>query len=138
MTTDDCIFCKIVKGELPATKIYENEASLAFLDINPVNIGHVLVIPKEHHANIFEITEKNLLEVVKTVKKVSHAVKKGLKADGINITMNNEAAAGQVVFHLHIHIIPRTINDGFEHWSGRRNYQQGEKEVVTEKITKAL
>lgn len=134
----DCIFCKIVRGELPATKVYEDKDTLAFLDINPVNIGHVLVIPKGHHANIFEIPEKDLLDVVRTVKKVSHAVKKGLQADGINVTINNEPAAGQVVFHLHIHIIPRTVNDGFKHWSGRRNYQEGEKEIVTEKITKAL
>ncbi len=135
---ENCIFCKIVKGEIPAHKIYEDKDTLAFLDISPVNIGHVLVIPKEHHANIFEIPEKALLEVVRTVKKVSHAVKKGLKADGINVTMNNEPAAGQVVFHLHIHIIPRTINDGFHHWKGKRGYQEGEKEIVTEKISKSL
>ena len=134
----DCIFCKIIKGEIGAHKVYEDKDTLAFLDINPVNIGHVLVIPKGHYANIFEIPEKDLLDVVRTVKKVSHAVKKGLKADGINITMNNEPAAGQVVFHLHIHIIPRNINDGFKHWSGKRNYQEGEKEVVVKDITQAL
>ncbi|MBI3305818.1 HIT family protein [Candidatus Nomurabacteria bacterium] len=135
---NDCIFCKIVKREIPAHKLHEDTETLAFLDINPVNIGHALVIPKKHFPNIYEIPEETLLHVIKTVKKISHAVKKGLKADGINVTMNNDPAAGQIVFHAHIHIIPRHINDGFSHWRGKRGYQEGEKEAVVQKITQAL
>jgi len=134
----DCIFCKIVKGEIPCNKIFENENILAFLDIAPVNIGHSLVIPKKHFANIYETPEKTLIEMMKAVKKISHAIKNSLKADGINVTMNNDPAAGQVVFHSHIHIIPRVISDGFGLWHGKRPYKEGEKEEVVRKITQAL
>ncbi len=135
---DDCIFCKIVKKEIPANIVYENKTTLAFLDITPVNIGHSLVIPKKHYINIYETPEDILLDMMKTVKKISHAIKKGLSADGINVTMNNDPAAGQAVFHSHIHVIPRIANDGFGPWHGKRLYQEGEKEVVVRKITQAL
>lgn len=138
LSMKDCIFCKIVKGEIPANKIYEDKTTLAFLDISPVNIGHALVIPKEHFVNIYETPEEIMTDMVKTVKKISHAIKKGLKADGINVTMNNDPAAGQVVFHSHIHVIPRIANDGFGLWHGKSSYQEGEKEIVVQKITQAL
>ena len=134
----DCVFCKIVKGEIPAHKVYEDETTLAFLDITPVNIGHTLVIPKKHYVNIYETPEEIMMHIMRTVKKISHAVKIGLKADGINVTMNNDPAAGQVVFHAHIHIIPRHANDGFGAWQGKRSYKEGEKEVIVEKIISKL
>lgn len=133
----DCIFCKIIKGELPATKLYEDDKALAFLDISPVNIGHALVIPKEHFENILETPEDVIAHMMKVVKKVSHGIE-GLKCDGINITMNNKSAAGQVVFHSHIHVIPRYVGDGFGLWHGKRGYAEGEKEEVAKTIISGL
>ncbi|MBP7006916.1 MAG: HIT family protein [Candidatus Pacebacteria bacterium] len=133
----DCIFCKIIKGELPATKLYEDDKALAFLDIYPVNIGHALVIPKEHFENILETPEDVIAHMMKVVKKVSHGIE-GLGCDGINITMNNKSAAGQVVFHSHIHVIPRYDGDGFGLWHGKRGYAEGEKEEVSKKIISKL
>lgn len=135
---ENCIFCKIVKGELPSTKIYEDEKTLAFLDIDPVNLGHALVIPKEHYVNIYETPEKTLLDMMKVVKKLSEAIKSGLKSDGINVTMNNDPAAGQVVFHSHIHIIPRITDDGFGVWKGKTPYKGNQKEDVAKEIIRAL
>jgi len=135
---ENCIFCKIIKGEIPSDKVYEDEATLAFLDISPVNIGHTLVIPKKHYVNIYETPEDVMMHLMKTVKKVSHGIKDGLKADGINVAMNNDPAAGQVVFHSHIHVIPRHANDGFGPWQGKRLYKEGEKETITKKIISAL
>lgn len=134
----DCIFCKIVNKEIPAEIIYEDKEVLAFLDIAPVNIGHTLVIPKKHFKNIYETPDESLTEIIKTVKKIAKAIKSEMKADGVNITMNNDPAAGQVIFHSHVHIIPRTENDGFGLWRGRRPYNEGEKERVAKQIISAL
>ncbi len=138
MTDNNCIFCKIVAREIPATIIHEDETTLGLLDIAPVNIGHALVIPKAHYKNIYETPEEIMTDMMKTVKKLSKAIKEGLKADGINVTMNNDPAAGQIIFHSHIHIIPRIADDGFGHWKGKRGYQEGEKDEVVKKITEAL
>ncbi len=135
---NDCIFCKIVKGDIPSTKVYEDEKILAFLDIKPVNIGHVLVIPKEHFKDIYDIPEETLADISKTAKRMSVAVKKALGVDGINVTVNNEPAAGQVIFHVHMHVIPRIKGDGFGLWHGRRDYREGEAKEVAQKISQAL
>lgn len=135
---ENCIFCKIVKGELPSTKLYEDDHVLAFLDIDPVNLGHTLVIPKKHYVNIYETPEHNLIEMMKVVKKLSEAIKNGLKSDGINVTMNNDPAAGQVVFHSHIHIIPRITDDGFGVWKGKTPYKGNQKEDMAKEIIRAL
>ena len=132
---NDCLFCKIVAGEIPATKIYEDEDTLAFLDANPVNPGHTLVIPKKHSRNIFDIEKEDLLNVTNNIQKVAKAIKEGLSPDGINIISNNEPVAGQVIFHTHIHIVPRFTGDGFEHWKGT-TYDEGEG--VAEKIKARL
>ena len=131
---DDCIFCKIVKGKIPSTKVYEDENTLAFLDIKPINIGHTLVIPKKHFKNIYETPDDVLSELIRVSKKLSIALKKSLSADGINVTMNNDPASGQIIFHTHIHVIPRMKNDGFGVWHGKRDYGEGEKEEVAGKI----
>ena len=136
-TMDDCIFCKIVKGEIPSTKVYEDENTLAFLDIKPVNIGHILVIPKKHFKNIYDTPDEVLSELIKISKKISIAVKKSLGADGVNVTMNNEPASGQIIFHTHIHIIPRIEGDGFGVWHGKRDYNEDEKNEVAQKIKTA-
>ena len=113
---EDCIFCKIVKGEIPCQKVYENDKIFAFLDIMPIHKGHTLIIPKEHHADILDMPDDTLAELAKTAKKVSKAVKEATKADGFNVTQNNGAAAGQAVFHFHLHIIPRFTDDGLKTW----------------------
>ena len=133
----DCLFCKIVNKEIPSNFLYENENVVAFLDIQPNNPGHTLIVPKEHSRNIFDIKESTLRELIVGVKKMAKAVKGGVEADGINIAMNNEPAAGQFVFHAHIHIIPRFSDDGYKHWP-HKLYKEGEASIVAEKIKAQL
>ena len=106
--TYNCPFCKIASGKASASIVYENSNVLAFLDINPANIGHTLVIPRCHWENIFEIPEKILTEIAIVLKKVSISVKKTVDAEGIKVIQLNGRAAGQVVMHLHFHVIPMT------------------------------
>src|SRR3989344_9662422 len=109
----DCVFCMIRDNKIPGTRVFEDSKVLAFLDIGPVNKGHTLVIPKEHHETLLDTPKELLKEVIVIVKKVSTAVKKGVSADGINIGVSNYKAAGQVVPHVHFHVIPRFEGDGF-------------------------
>lgn len=133
-----CLFCKIIAGEIPSTKVYEDNTVLAFLDIHPVNIGHTLVIPKAHHTNLYETTDNDLAHMMTVVKKLSIAIKSSLCADGINIEMNNDPIAGQIIFHTHLHIIPRFKGDGFTHWRGVREYNEGEIDEIGSIIKKHL
>lgn len=105
-----CIFCKIARGAIPATKIDEDDATLTFMDIQPASPGHALVIPKTHAANLFEIAGDELSVVTWTVQRVARAMHKALAPDGIRIVQTNGAAAGQSVFHYHVHLIP--MQDG--------------------------
>ncbi|MBI3573605.1 HIT family protein [Candidatus Kaiserbacteria bacterium] len=132
-----CIFCKIAKGEIPSTKVYEDDRTLAFLDIRPVNPGHTLIIPKAHYRNILDIPEEAFLDVARTIKKVAPAVKAGSGAEGVNVSSSHEPSAGQEVFHLHFHIIPRFGGDGLKHWP-KSSYAEGEATAAAEKIKKAL
>ena len=134
----NCIFCKIVKGEIPASKVYEDNDSLAFLDISPINKGHTLLIPKEHYEDLFDLPEDRLKELSITLKKVSKAVLNGVKADGLNVGMNNKPAAGQIVFHAHFHIIPRYKNDGLKHWPQKKYENNDEMSKYAEIIAKEL
>ncbi len=108
----DCIFCKIVAGEIPCFKLYENEESLAFMDINPVSSGHCLIVPKQHGADLLAISDAGLCAAACTAKKVARAVKATLDTRGLNLLQCNGEAAGQSVLHFHIHIIPREMDDG--------------------------
>ena len=130
---DDCLFCKIIKGEIPSSKLYETENVLAFLDIAPVHKGHALVVPKKHFMDILDIDEKDLAEVAKAVKKVALAVKKATNADGLTVTSNNKKSAGQVIMHYHIHIIPRFENDGLKLWP-QGKYEENEMDEYKKKI----
>jgi histidine triad (HIT) family protein len=134
---DTCIFCKIVRGELPSYKVYEDDATLAFLDIRPVNAGHTLVVPKRHSNNIFDILEEDWLAVTRAVRALSIAIEKGVKADGVNIAMNNREHAGQVVHHPHVHIIPRFKGDGLK-LMPQHPYKEGEADDTLKKIRGAL
>lgn len=108
---EDCLFCKIIKGEIPSFKIYEDDNIFSFLDIKPVTKGHALVIPKKHSENIFEIDEDSLEKVILAGKHVSEMLKKSLNPDGIRLSQSNGKAAGQEIMHFHLHIIPRYEND---------------------------
>ncbi len=103
----DCIFCKIVKGEIPCFKIYEDTDVLSFLDIKPFSKGHCLVIPKQHFENVFDISEDALQKISVVAKRLSEKIKDVLKADGIRLSQSNGKVAGQEVMHFHLHIIPR-------------------------------
>ena len=107
-----CIFCKIVKGEIPSAKVYEDNGVFAFLDIKPFTKGHCLIISKKHFENIFDITEDALQKVFVAAKKLSEKIKNVLHADGIRLSQSNGKSAGQEVMHFHLHIIPRYNNDG--------------------------
>ena len=133
----DCIFCRIIKGQIPCTKVYEDSYVLAFLDIGPVNKGHTLVIPKEHYETIFDMPDSLLCLVASAAKKVSKAIKEGIGCDGINVIQSNCRASGQLVPHYHAHIIPRLETDGLKHWP-QGKYKEGEAAQVAEKIRKAL
>ncbi|HUV09260.1 MAG TPA: HIT family protein [Spirochaetia bacterium] len=108
----ECIFCKIIAGEIPAVTVLDEEPVLAFMDINPSSPGHMLVAPKRHAENIFEISESDLAAVMKGVKRCATAVKEALKAEGVTVLQLNGRASDQIVPHLHIHIIPRWEHDG--------------------------
>ena len=109
---DKCIFCKIIEKSIPSKVLFENDKNLAFLDIFPVSKGHTIVIPKNHYKNLEEIPNNELSELFEIVKKLSILIHKKLKVDGYNILQNNFRAAGQVVNHFHVHIIPRSNEDG--------------------------
>lgn len=110
----NCIFCKIVQGEIPAAKVYEDEHVLAFMDISQVTKGHTLVIPKVHQEDIFELDEEVASHLFSVIPKIANSIKKQFKPLGLNIVNNNGEAAGQTVFHYHIHLIPRYgEGDGF-------------------------
>lgn len=111
MAQEDCVFCKIIAGEIPSTAVYEDEDFLAILDVNPAARGHVIILPKKHAANIFEMDEEDAAKVFPVAKKIASALKKTYDCDGVNILQNNGEAAGQTVFHLHVHVIPRFYED---------------------------
>jgi histidine triad (HIT) family protein len=129
----ECIFCQIVAGSLSCHKIYEDEDTLAFLDIAPVNYGHTLVIPKKHYTNMEEIPEEDLCRLIKAVKKVGKALKHNLGAAGYNANVNNDPVAGQVIPHIHVHVIPRSAGDGLQLWPQGR-YADGEAEEAASKL----
>ena len=133
----DCVFCKIIKGDIPAAKVYEDKNVLAFLDIAPVHPGHTLVIPKEHVETLHDIPDDVLKEVAVVTKRIADAIKRGVAADGISIGMSNGEAAGQVVPHAHLHIMPRRKNDGLKLWP-QGSYGDGEMELTLEKIKKHI
>lgn len=130
----ECIFCKIIRNEIPAVKIYEDSEIVGFLDINPHSRGHVLIIPKIHFENIYSTPVETWCHMNISAQKIAIALKQSLSADGINIIMNNESTAGQLIFHSHIHIIPR-YND---HTENKYTYIAGEMEEIAKEIQAVL
>ncbi len=129
----DCIFCKIGCGEIPSSKVYEDDSYLAFLDISPVNKGHTLIIPKKHVETFDELTENEACEIVKIARKIAIAIKLATKCDGYNIIVNNGEASGQEVKHLHFHVMPRFENDGTKISWDHKSYDS-DIEIVLAKI----
>lgn len=134
-TEKDCIFCMIIKGEIPCSRIYEDKEFLAFLDIKPINKGHTLVIPKAHCKNLLDFPKAEETDLLEFIKKVASAVVKATNADGFNLGMNNGKAAGQVIHHAHFHIIPRFNNDGLHNWpnkdASKEELEQTQKKIVS-------
>jgi len=138
MEADDCIFCKMVAGQIPVTKIYEDKVVLAFLDIGPLSDGHTLVIPKQHFEKLHECPAEVLGPVASRLGKIAKAVAGAMDSEGYNVLCNNGRAAGQLVEHLHFHIIPRNTGDGvFDRWPAYK-YQEGKIEEITAKIRENL
>ena len=114
VTPQECIFCKIVRGEIPSKKVWEDDNNIAFLDINPASPGHVLVVPKKHFASMHDTEDISIQKLGIAVKKVNDLVKEKLNCEGTNILLNNGRIAGQIVEHVHFHVIPRYPQDGIE------------------------
>ncbi|EFI33584.1 histidine triad (HIT) protein [Desulfonatronospira thiodismutans ASO3-1] len=134
----DCIFCKIVRGEIPSAKVYENDSVLCFLDVAPAVRGHSLVIPREHVENILEIPEDMAAHLHEAIRRVGRGIIQGLKADGFNVGMNNFQAAGQVVMHAHWHLIPRFHGDGLQLWPQYKYDNNEEMQDFARKISSAI
>ena len=137
MGDENCVFCKIIEGKIPCSKIYEDGNVFAFLDINPVNKGHTLVVPREHYEKLEDVPDEILKELMKAVKHIGKAVMKGTKTEAYNLGLNNGREAGQIVMHAHFHIMPRFKDDGIELWHGTP-YADDEINKVRENIVKFL
>jgi histidine triad (HIT) family protein len=137
MAESQCIFCKIARGEIPAVKVHEDEHTLTFMDIQPASPGHTLVIPKAHAPNLLEIADADLIAATLTARRIARAVQQALAPDGIRLVQTNGAAAGQSVFHYHLHVIP--MRDGQRLGAhGRERANPEELKVLAARIRTAL
>jgi histidine triad (HIT) family protein len=134
---EDTVFGKIIRREIPAEIVYEDDETLAFLDAAPVAPGHTLVIPKKPVRNIFDADDATLAALMRTVRKIAPAIRDAAGAHGLHINSNHEAAAGQVVFHLHFHIIPRIERGTYEFWP-HQPYAPGEAAAMAAKLREAI
>lgn len=134
----DCIFCKIVAGEIPCFKLYEDDTSLAFMDINPANPGHALAIVKEHWENLHEIPDEALAGVAQTAKRVARATQAVVAPDGINLVQANGPGAMQSVPHFHFHVLPRQTGDDLSLNWGHNPGDMDEVKALYEKISAAI
>lgn len=135
---ENCVFCKIVGGEIPCFKLWEDERTLAFMDVNPANPGHALAIAKSHAKDIYAIGADDLAATALTAQRVARAVNAALAPDGINLAQANGPGAGQSVFHLHIHILPRLTGDDLKLNWGHRPGDMDEIKAVYEKVRAAI
>jgi histidine triad (HIT) family protein len=143
MSASDCIFCRIVAGTSDCLEIYQDEATLSFMDINPANDGHCLVIPKEHFENVFDMPPSDFGAVASTAAKVARAVNEVLRPGGINLTQANGKAAGQSVLHVHVHVLPRRARDNLlMNWSrdsgGGRRFDRDRIAEIAERLRSRL
>ena len=140
MSSGYCVFCRIARGEAWAAKVYEDELHVAFMDIRPMSVGHTLVAPKKHYADIFEMPDEEVGKLYEIASRVAKAVKRAINPPGVNLLQNNGSAAGQVIFHVHVHVIPRKHGDAekFRMGHGRIDATREELEAAAERIRKAL
>lgn len=136
--TPDCIFCKIVAGDIPCLNLFEDEGTLAFMDINPANPGHALAIVKDHHVNIFEVPDAALGRVILTAKRVAAAINQAMKPDGINLVQANGPGALNSVPHLHFHIVPRYLGDDLKLNWGHTPGDMADIQSVFERVRSAI
>ncbi|HLA37975.1 MAG TPA: HIT family protein [Candidatus Brocadiales bacterium] len=134
----ECVFCRIVRGELPACKLLEDDEKVSFLDINPLNPGHTLVVPKKHYETVMDIPGKELGRLMEVVPPLARAIAHVTKAEGLNLFQTNKPCAGQTVPHVHIHIIPRYRKDGFSFGWRQGRYKEGEIEGFRKELVKVL
>ena len=130
----DCVFCKIIQGELPCAEIFSNDTVMAFLDIGPLVEGHTLIVPREHYENIWECPPALGAALTEAMQRVGRAVMAGTGASGLNMVMNNGAAAGQLVPHAHWHLIPRIEGDGLLHVQQKEYESRQHMEALAEQI----
>ncbi|MBP9762460.1 HIT family protein [Patescibacteria group bacterium] len=116
MSDTTCLFCRIAKGEIPAAKVYEDEIVLAFMDVHPVTQGHLLVVPKRHSVDLRDTDPVVLGQLLPRIQRIAHGLCQALGIEGFNLEQNNGKVAGQVIPHLHFHLIPRRSDDGLKHW----------------------
>lgn len=138
MIKEDCIFCKIANGEIPSATVYEDNDFRVILDISPAAKGHSLILPKQHSDNLWELGEEERKKVLDIASKVSKAQKKALSCDGVNLLQNNGLAAGQSVFHFHMHLIPRYTDDNMDIPWACLTYEEGEADKVCASIREAM
>lgn len=138
MTDMNCIFCKIAGGDIPSSTVYEDDQFRVILDLSPATKGHALILPKQHYADIFEIDEAVLRDLIALAKKVAGAMKEALNCEGVNIVQNNGELAGQTVFHFHLHVIPRYADDGQQIGWKPGTSNPDEQERLAEKIGSVL
>ncbi len=135
---NDCVFCKIVAGQIPSTRVFEDEHTLAFMDLGHVNPGHVLVAVKKHAANLFELDEAQAAAVARAGVRIARAIKAAFDPEGLSVYQANGKAAGQTVFHYHVHLLPRHQGDGMELVWPVKNPPREKLEGYAEKIRKQL
>lgn len=130
----DCVFCKIISGEKQGYKIYEDSSTIAILDIAPVNRGHALVMPKKHAENLSELSEEEVKNLFTSVQKVASSMKENLGAEGINYFINEGKVAGQIIFHVHCHVLPRYSDDGINFHTPRKKMSEEEMRKIAERL----
>ena len=138
MKDENCIFCKLANGDIPTATVYEDEYLRAIMDAAPANKGHIIILPKSHAANIYELEDEYVSRAFVLAKKLAVALKKLKGCDGVNILQNNGEAAGQTVFHFHVHVIPRFKNDDCTIVWKPTSYEDGEASEVAKKIAELL
>lgn len=135
---ENCIFCRIITGDIPSSVVYEDEDFKVILDIAPAAKGHAIILPKKHYADLFELEEDTAKKVLMVAKKIALAMKEELKCDGINLLQNNGEAAGQSIFHIHFHLIPRYKGDNVKIPWATGKYEDGEAKALAERIAKRI
>lgn len=133
----DCIFCAMLRGEIPYVEVFSNEHLFAFMDIGPLNKGHVLIVPKKHYPTMFEVPPEFGAELLKTMQVLGKAIIDATGAGGLNVVQNNFAPSGQAVFHVHWHLIPRFEEDGLLKWTPMKYDSTDEIKALSVKIKQA-